>query len=106
MEATCSSETSVDFQRTTRRHIPEDTTLHNPLLITCIHAGFLIVVFFDPYDGGDMFLETSVDFHRTTRRYIPEDRVLKSYRRPPVWRFWLPSLPENIIEGKIWTFIV
>jgi hypothetical protein len=28
MEATCSSETSVDFQRTTRRYIPEDRTLH------------------------------------------------------------------------------
>jgi hypothetical protein len=29
MEAACTSETSVDFQRTTRRHIPEDTTLHD-----------------------------------------------------------------------------
>jgi hypothetical protein len=29
-EATiCSSETSVDFQRATRRHIPEDGTFHN-----------------------------------------------------------------------------
>jgi hypothetical protein len=29
IEATCSYETSVDFQRTTRRYIPEDGTLHN-----------------------------------------------------------------------------
>jgi hypothetical protein len=30
MEAICSSETSIDFKRTTRRYIPEDsTTLHN-----------------------------------------------------------------------------
>jgi hypothetical protein len=29
MEAMCSSETSVDFQRTTRHDIPEDSTLHN-----------------------------------------------------------------------------
>jgi hypothetical protein len=29
MEAISSSETSVDTQRTTRRHIPEDDTLHN-----------------------------------------------------------------------------
>jgi hypothetical protein len=29
MEATCSSEASVDFQRTTRLYIPEDLTLHN-----------------------------------------------------------------------------
>jgi hypothetical protein len=29
VEAICSSETSVDTQRTTRRHIPGDDTLHN-----------------------------------------------------------------------------
>jgi hypothetical protein len=29
MEAICSSEMSVETQRTTRRHIPEDDTLHN-----------------------------------------------------------------------------
>jgi hypothetical protein len=29
MEASCSSETSVDFQQTTRRYISEDRTLHN-----------------------------------------------------------------------------
>jgi hypothetical protein len=29
MEATCSSETLVDFQRTSRRYIPEDSTLHD-----------------------------------------------------------------------------
>jgi hypothetical protein len=28
MEAVCSTETSVDFQRTTRRYIPEDRTLN------------------------------------------------------------------------------
>jgi hypothetical protein len=29
MEATCTYETTVDFQRTTRPYIPEDRTLHN-----------------------------------------------------------------------------
>jgi hypothetical protein len=29
MEAICSSETSADFQRTTKRYIPEDSTLYN-----------------------------------------------------------------------------
>jgi hypothetical protein len=29
MEAICSSEMSVATQQTTRRHIPEDDTLHN-----------------------------------------------------------------------------
>jgi hypothetical protein len=32
MEATYSSETSVDFQRTTRRYIPEDSTVRNSKL--------------------------------------------------------------------------
>jgi hypothetical protein len=31
METICSSETSVDFRRTTPRYIPEDSTLHNHL---------------------------------------------------------------------------
>jgi hypothetical protein len=29
MEAVCSSETSVDLQRATRRYIPEDSNVHN-----------------------------------------------------------------------------
>jgi hypothetical protein len=29
MEVICSSETSVDNQRTTRRYVPEDGTIHN-----------------------------------------------------------------------------
>jgi hypothetical protein len=33
MEATCSSETLVDFQPTTRRHVPEDSTVHVTILI-------------------------------------------------------------------------
>jgi hypothetical protein len=33
MDATCSSETSFDFPRTTRRYIQEDRVLHNQCLI-------------------------------------------------------------------------
>jgi hypothetical protein len=29
MEATCSSETSIEFRRTTRRNIPQDRTLRH-----------------------------------------------------------------------------
>jgi hypothetical protein len=34
MEAICSSQTSLDIQRTTRRYIPEDGTLHNTAVRT------------------------------------------------------------------------
>jgi hypothetical protein len=82
MEEICFSETSVDFQRTTRRYIPKDRTLHKFLLfhfppVTRIlwswkgsfsYALFLLArtgfcippirqpTHFDPEDGGDKFL--------------------------------------------------
>jgi hypothetical protein len=66
LEVTCSSETSVDFQRTTRSYTPEDRTLNYhsrreskillSLLATCFYTGFLLGLFFDSENGGDMFL--------------------------------------------------
>jgi hypothetical protein len=41
-----------------------------------ISAGFLLVLFFDPEDGGEM----SVVFQRTARSYIPEDGTLHNHR--------------------------
>jgi hypothetical protein len=46
MEATYSSETSVDFQEASVR----------ALLAIYFHAGFLLGLFFDPEDGSDIFL--------------------------------------------------
>jgi hypothetical protein len=37
-----------------------------------LHVGFLLGLFFDPEDVGDMFLQY-VAFRRTTWRYIPDD---------------------------------
>jgi hypothetical protein len=39
-------------------------------------AGGKLNSFFDPEDGGDMYLQKSVDFQRTTWCYIPEDITL------------------------------
>jgi hypothetical protein len=55
------------------------------LLSTCFQAGFLLDLFSDPEDEGDMFSETFVDFQRTTRRYIPEDKTFP----------YLLPLPQN-----------
>jgi hypothetical protein len=46
MEAICSSETSVETRRTTRRHIPEDDTLH---------------LFEDPLHNEHTFTERTID---------------------------------------------
>jgi hypothetical protein len=43
------------------------------LLATCFHAGFFLGLFFDPEDGGDMFLR---NVGSLTRRDIPQDRTL------------------------------
>jgi hypothetical protein len=46
MEATCFSETSADFQWTTRRYIPEDRGLHNQRcenLKSCIIMPFVLI---------------------------------------------------------------
>jgi hypothetical protein len=58
MEATCSSETSVDFQRTTRRYIPEDRTLHNHLYENL--KSYLLNIF-----NSIIFLERGTAFLRT-----------------------------------------
>jgi hypothetical protein len=52
----------------------------SPLLVTCFHADFLPGLFFDPEDGGDMFLQTLVHFQLTTWHYIPEGRTLRDHR--------------------------
>jgi hypothetical protein len=42
-----------------------------------LHVGFLLGLFFNPEDGGNIFLQTAVDFQWTTQRwYISEDRTL------------------------------
>jgi hypothetical protein len=43
------------------------------LLAPWFHAGFLLGLFFNPEDEGDM----SVDFQWTTQHYSPEDSTLQ-----------------------------
>jgi hypothetical protein len=50
------------------------------ILVACFHADFLLGLFLEPENGGDMFLRNVVDIQRTTRRYIPEDSTLHNHR--------------------------
>jgi hypothetical protein len=43
MEAMCYSETSVDFERTARRYIPEDSTFHNYRCVNLISYKFQLI---------------------------------------------------------------
>jgi hypothetical protein len=40
-----------------------------------LQAGYLLALFFDPEDGGDMFLRNAGDFQRTTLHYISKCRT-------------------------------
>jgi hypothetical protein len=47
------------------------------LLAFCFHVGFLLALFFDPEDEGDMFLRNVGWFQRTTRCYISGDATFQ-----------------------------
>jgi hypothetical protein len=50
----------AESQPTFRRNIlPVWKQVALSLLATCFHVGFLLVLFFDPEDGGDMFLRNA-----------------------------------------------
>jgi hypothetical protein len=41
-------------------------------------AGFSLGSFFDPKDGGDIFLKMSVEFQRTKQRRIPKTNAVRT----------------------------
>jgi hypothetical protein len=73
MEAICSSETSVETRRTTRRYIPEDDTLVSSLFTSWTYASILKM-------EAVSSAETSVNY-QTTQHNISEDSSLHSHRR-------------------------
>jgi hypothetical protein len=47
-------------------------------ICTCFHAGFLLGLFFDTEDGGNIFTEILVDFQQTMLHYIPGERTFQN----------------------------
>jgi hypothetical protein len=72
MEATYSSETSVDFQWTTRRYIPQDIILHWSLLAWLILSTQKMETIYGS--------KTLVIFYKTARRYKPDHSTLRNRR--------------------------
>jgi hypothetical protein len=46
------------------------------MLATCFHARFLLSSFFDPEDGGDIFLRNVGCYQQTTQHYTSEEVML------------------------------
>jgi hypothetical protein len=46
------------------------------MLATCFHAGFLLGLFFDPEDGGDVPPKRRLIFQVTTQHSIQDDSIL------------------------------
>jgi hypothetical protein len=123
MEAPCSSETSVDYQRITGRYIPEDRTVHNhvcenfrshlfcylsgSLLISCYldvprHYSYFQNVFFFRMESRDSSVGIATGYGLGDRgvgvRVPGGSRIFSSPRRPD--RFWgPPSLLSNGYRG-------
>jgi hypothetical protein len=100
LQMICSSETSVDTQRTTRRHIPEDSTLQNSLLL-----------------GRYLFLNTEKQLKPvsiililiiwTGHRYLSEDDTYTVFweydlHKSVVFNFFV-RLPPDIISLQLCT---
>jgi hypothetical protein len=75
MEAACSSETSVDFQRTTRRYISKHRTIHLKYRwLWKFRKNTLTTFYFNLEDASGMFPEMLVIIDQSTRYHIAEDR--------------------------------
>jgi hypothetical protein len=61
------------YGEATHRYVRRFEKLQKAVLATCS-----LGLFFDPEDGGDMFLRNFDWLSTATRRYIPEDQTLHS----------------------------
>jgi hypothetical protein len=83
MEVICSSETSVEFQRTTRRYIPEESTRHNHrcenLKSNQKDVDSKHDLLFHLEYGSSTFLRNMGEV-QSTLRHIPEESTLRTHR--------------------------
>jgi hypothetical protein len=73
MDAVPSSETSVNFYRTKRRHIPEDRTIRYRSACWLLLAGYLLSLLFDHEVGGSKFLRNGMTVQWSRREDLQSD---------------------------------
>jgi uncharacterized membrane protein len=85
MEAICSSEKSIDFQRTTRRYIPEDRTLHNhrcenlkSYVLLTLYIVYFALMMVIKYSEGDMTFSSIAFIPAFIREYTTNRTVCTS----------------------------
>jgi hypothetical protein len=96
METICSSETSVDTQRTTRRYVPKDGTLHVRML-TGLFCLFIMSI-------GGLFEHGNVALRVNKRFLYSKINVTDKFSTPLLTVIWIVSRLCYTAENIFWAY--
>jgi hypothetical protein len=104
---TCSSETSINFQRSTRCYIPEDRILHNNSSENLkSHKIHIDVSCYDNVQSGRWEEPTVSTIRGQVRQYLPQkcwylSKSIRGYTSVPVLTFTLKSIRQIHMKTDI-----